>query len=974
MNDNEARVRIVADATGVRPGTEKAKSEIGELGPALAQLNSRFAEMSTMMRQTMAQGATSAEQMTREMRQLEVQTERESRALAEMNARIEQGLMSLGGWKSRIGNVFAGFIAGFSVQQVVDFSKRMGEAAEKTALLSQRLGITTSDVQMLGALAEITASDVDKLAGAMAKLDRTFASAKEGGKSQAAAFKQIGVDVQGNYTQMQLLQAVMGRFSEMADGPAKVALAMQLLGRSGAELIPVLSMSKEEQDQFNQKLAYYGVISEEAIAKGNQLADAWDDNALAMKGLENAMTDAMAPAMATLVEGLNGFIAQCVRSYNAGGVVAQVMDIMGFAIKSVVSILVAFGAAADFTFKTISGAAYGLAGILMSVFDGIVAGVKITGSAFVTFGAVIYEALNLNWGGIKAQFAAGLNDITRMTREAGQQISANLSAGFAAGSAQWSAADKNWMAADAWVKKLWNPGPAPKITPSVGGTTGDIVAGGGGKDKGKDSDARMTKWEAELERQKMAIAALADAEQTFREMSKADEAAYWGALLERTDLSQQERLDIEKKYYSLRRDIRREEYDVQIAALGRELEAARGNAAERTRIATQIAEFVKSKHGEDSREYRQAQDRIVQIARESAEQRRRIELDLIRAEQQMRIDAIDDARDAARFRVEMGVQTNLELLRQEREFERQRFAIQMQALRAQQALVDPSKDPERYGQINNQIVALERQHQIRLLQIERAATLERTLIQRNAINSTAQLWGQNISRLLTLQQSFGETIRNLYIGMVGVVADALAQIIANWIAKKLAALILGNAAEKASGVATIATEAAKAGAGGTASMAAAPFPLNLGAPAFGAAMAGIAMGYQSLLAVPGFAVGAKNLSRDQLAVVHAGETIIPAAEAGGWRKVMELFAAMPRLNLSPTLSSPLSAGFAPANSNAPFADNDRGGDGGTHYHFHGDIKAWDGKSVKQMLKSHATDVAAAADAGARQGYRPSSTT
>jgi len=66
-----------------------------------------------------------------------------------------------------------------------------------------------------------------------------------------------------------------------------------------------------------------------------------------------------------------------------------------------------------------------------------------------------------------------------------------------------------------------------------------------------------------------------------------------------------------------------------------------------------------------------------------------------------------------------------------------------------------------------------------------------------------------------------------------------------------------------------------AGAGGVASMAAAPFPIDLGAPAFGAAMAAAAAGYASLAS---FDKGTNLLGADMIAQVHAGERIVPAAD------------------------------------------------------------------------------------------------
>ena len=60
------------------------------------------------------------------------------------------------------------------------------------------------------------------------------------------------------------------------------------------------------------------------------------------------------------------------------------------------------------------------------------------------------------------------------------------------------------------------------------------------------------------------------------------------------------------------------------------------------------------------------------------------------------------------------------------------------------------------------------------------------------------------------------------------------------------ALLVGKATQLAS-ASIIKAKSAEAGAGGTASMAAAPFPINLTAPAFGASMAAFAASFLSLV-------------------------------------------------------------------------------------------------------------------------------
>jgi hypothetical protein len=144
--------------------------------------------------------------------------------------------------------------------------------------------------------------------------------------------------------------------------------------------------------------------------------------------------------------------------------------------------------------------------------------------------------------------------------------------------------------------------------------------------------------------------------------------------------------------------------------------------------------------------------------------------------------------------------------------------------------------------------------------------------------------------------------------MVGIVSDALAQIIQKWLVQHLSALLLGKAASKAAAVDQIVTSAGVAGANGTASFAAAPWPINTGAPEFGALMSGYALSFASFTAAGGW----YDVPHDgALTELHKSEMVLPAWAAQPLRAML---------------------GSGTANINAPIAANDAGG--GYHYHDH----------------------------------------
>ena len=155
------------------------------------------------------------------------------------------------------------------------------------------------------------------------------------------------------------------------------------------------------------------------------------------------------------------------------------------------------------------------------------------------------------------------------------------------------------------------------------------------------------------------------------------------------------------------------------------------------------------------------------------------------------LDGVSADAAAAKFKVLAGLMTEDELLAQERTFENRRYQIEAQALQQRLALLakDPTVSKTELAKLQNEVLDLTRQHEARVTQIEQQAILQRKQIQLTAGQSIAQSWAQNISKMITLQQSFGATIKGLWQSVQQAISSALASILEQWLAKKLATLI-----------------------------------------------------------------------------------------------------------------------------------------------------------------------------------------
>lgn len=981
-DDNQVNVKIVGDASGVAPAVEATKDQIGGLTAAVQQMSAQFAELAAAITGSMQTGAATTAEMAGEMKTLIAETEKESLSLRELAVSAREGLTSFAEMRESLMGIGELLMAAFAVEEIAHFAESIGDAAEKTLHLSQQLGLSIGQTQSLAAAAAATGVPFDALTRGLGQIDLHLAK-------NPKLFADLGIQIPKNADQMTVLNAVMDHFNGMADGPNKTAEALALMGRAGKELIPFLNEGADGLAALVEKAREYGAVNTDAAAKGVVLAESLNEGKLAMDGLKLTLSDAFAPLLTEVVDGFNNLVKSMTESYNTGGAVkvafeaivevfqglGEIISTIGSAfsvmfsgtgssaidwaavIKAVIDavvitfkvlevICVTLVEAVKIVFDTMVGQAIDWYGRMYTSFEQIGEAIEIMKVEFTTLGTVVNDALTLQWGSIASDWDAGMAQIDSVVKTRGKQI-ADDAKSYAQQAMGWfgsSDAEANKLA-QYWAHAGDTQAPKPTgiSLPKTGNDSGGDLSSAGKKDK-KPKDDVVQRLDEELKAKQVAWAMEQDAQGTAQEYSLQSIAEYWKDALSRADLSEKDRLAISEKYLNAHQKVTDEEFKAVLDGYKGKLEAAKSNAASVLTITEQEAAEIGKHYGLESNQYKEAMNQVV-VARRNAEQQIRQLAEETETElAKLQTGEVDRQQADANFLVQMGAKTQAQLLTQERSFENARFQIQDQALQQRKALIDPNLNPVEYAKVTNQIADLERAHQAKITQIDQQAILQRTLIERTAINSTASLWGQNIAKLITLQQGFATTLHGLYVGMVGIISDALASIIQKWLVQHLSALLIGGAASKANGVAEISTQAAIAGAGGVASMAAAPFPLDLGAPAFGAAMAASAMGFASLLTVPSLSGGSLRTS-EGLTMIHEDEAVIPAWGADGLRNMIGAFSG---LSMPAGASSPFASMLGTtANNNQPAAAND----GGNSFHYHDHTER--GVSADDIIANHA---------------------
>ena len=179
------------------------------------------------------------------------------------------------------------------------------EAADAMNDLSQRTGVSVEALSRFKKAAGMSGTDIDSVAKSLAKFSRTI---YEGKADKGLAT--LGLSAKDASGKLKTADAVMlevaNKFKAMPDGIEKTALSMELFGKSGADMIPMLNMGgdaiekmggkmttafAQKADEYNDKLTMIqGKIGGMATSLMIALIPALDAMASAVLAATDAMT------------------------------------------------------------------------------------------------------------------------------------------------------------------------------------------------------------------------------------------------------------------------------------------------------------------------------------------------------------------------------------------------------------------------------------------------------------------------------------------------------------------------------------------------------------------------------------------------------------------------------------------------------------------------------------------------------------
>jgi hypothetical protein len=270
-----------------------------------------------------------------------------SKAERELDSRTKRMNKMANDFGRGIGSALKGAAAGFiafagvavSFDAVATGIKNAIDRADQLRDASIRLGIGVETLSAYGYAAQQTGTDIEELNKGLLRLSRNAQEALDPKSRQGQLFKALGIDRDSLSDLDRLVPQIADKFAQLQDGAQKAALAQELFGRSGANLIEFLNQGGDGIREFADRARELGIIiDDETAAAADDFNDQLADLKAAGTGLATQVAAELLPQLTDLVEWASDFVSDGDNAREIADDIADAMRGLADAIELVVRV------------------------------------------------------------------------------------------------------------------------------------------------------------------------------------------------------------------------------------------------------------------------------------------------------------------------------------------------------------------------------------------------------------------------------------------------------------------------------------------------------------------------------------------------------------------------------------------------------------------------------------------------------------
>lgn len=363
------------------------------------------------------------------------------RAASEQFKQWGSALESAGRQMQGLSMAAAGVVASLAA-----ISYKAGTNADDLNTLSKVYSINTTDLQKYAVAADLVDVSVEDIAKSHVKLEKSMYSAQNGSSSMQEAFDKLGVSVTNADGSLRSGDAVwqdtISALGQMQNESERDAIAMQLMGKSAANLNPLIADQGETYKNLTDTLKQYDLdfVDQETLDGANQFNDALDTmkaiGSVALQTVGSQLASYLAPALEKVV----GWIGQLAGWLsNLSPEVLTVIGIVASVVAAIAPVLLILGKLAfavssimslASTLGTTVGALLGPFGIAIAIIGALIAVGVLLYKNWDTIKAKaiqIKTAIVTTWNNIKTQVTTAVNNLKTTVTNAFNTLKSTVS-------------------------------------------------------------------------------------------------------------------------------------------------------------------------------------------------------------------------------------------------------------------------------------------------------------------------------------------------------------------------------------------------------------------------------------------------------------------------------------------------------------------------------------------------------------------
>ncbi len=344
-------------------------------------------------------------------------------------------------------------------------AKLFAHVGDKLDKMSARTGVSTEALSELGFAAEQSGADLEILETGLRKMQKIVGDAADGTSTAVDALSRLGLTVEflAHLSPEQQFKLISDRLSQIADPTLRAAAAMEVFGKSGTRLLPMIQDGAAGIEELQQQARSLGLtVSQETAHDAAVLNDTLNILWRVLKQGVFVIGSALAPVVVELSESITKAVVT-VTSW-----IKQNRELVVWAAKIAAGIVAAGLAfvAAGYAVSAIATALGGLAavvsgvgiafGMVMSILSAIISPIGLVISAVVILGATLFDLSD--YGG---KALAWLSDRFKSLKESVTKVMGGIVDALKAGDITlvadilWKALKVAWLRGANELNKIW---------------------------------------------------------------------------------------------------------------------------------------------------------------------------------------------------------------------------------------------------------------------------------------------------------------------------------------------------------------------------------------------------------------------------------------------------------------------------------------------------------------------------------------